>query len=193
MGSWQEARHICVLVDCRARLTDLLATVVIATVCSRYCGLIHRSTRWQRTTLIHPAVGTDFGVGRVVVHRVLSGAGVPLGEDSCKVRIGLLDTVQHGSERHILKGRFEVKSNKDPGVVSCCEVLKVLIIVFAPSGLPTPYCKGPAHLATDSFFAAITDLSASLRRKDIMRSGLWPPVGLASGVICQALRYCRTE
>ena len=66
----------------------------------------------------------------------------------------------------------------------------VLIIVFAPSGLPTPYCKGPAHLATDSFFAAITYLSASLRRKDIMRSGLWPPVGLASGVICPAFRYC---
>ena len=48
----------------------------------------------------------------------------------------------------------------------------VLIIVFAPSGLPAPYCKGPAHLATDSLFAAITDLSANLRRKDIMRSGL---------------------
>ena len=69
----------------------------------------------------------------------------------------------------------------------------VLIIVFAPSGFPTPYCKGPAHLATDSFFAAITDLSASLRRKDIMKSGLWPPVGLASGVICPAFRYCSTE
>ena len=69
----------------------------------------------------------------------------------------------------------------------------VWIIVFAPSGLPTLCCKGPAHLATDSFFAAIPDLSANLLRKDIMRSGLWPPVGLASGVICPALRYCRTE
>ena len=69
----------------------------------------------------------------------------------------------------------------------------VLIIVFAPSGFPTLYCKGPAHMATDSFVAAITDFSASLRRKDIMRSGLWPPVGLASGVICPALRYCSTE
>ena len=68
----------------------------------------------------------------------------------------------------------------------------VLIIVFAPSGLPTPYCKGNARLATDSFFAAITDLSASLRN-DIMRSGLWPPVRLASGVICLAFRYCSTE
>ena len=48
------------------------------------------------------------------------------------------------------------------------------------------------HLATDSFFAAITDLSASLRRKDITRSGLSPPVGLASGVICPALKYCST-
>ena len=65
--------------------------------------------------------------------------------------------------------------------------------MFAPSGLPTPYCKVPAHLATDSLFAAITDLSANLRRKDIMRSGLWPPVGLASGVTCPALRYCSTE
>ena len=69
----------------------------------------------------------------------------------------------------------------------------VLIIVFAPSGLPTPYCNGPAHLATDSFFAAITDFSASLRRNDIIRSGLWPPVGLASGVICPAFKYCNTE
>ena len=64
----------------------------------------------------------------------------------------------------------------------------VLIILFALSGRP-PYCKG---LATDSFFAAITDSSASLRRKDIMRSGLCPPF-LASGVICPALRYCNTQ
>ena len=69
----------------------------------------------------------------------------------------------------------------------------VLIIVFAPSGLPTPYCNGPAHLATDSFFAAVADLSASLRRKDIMRSGLWPSVGLARGVICPAFKYCNTQ
>ena len=40
--------------------------------------------------MIHPAVGTDFGVGRIVLHPVVSGASVPLGEDSCKVRIGLL-------------------------------------------------------------------------------------------------------
>ena len=66
----------------------------------------------------------------------------------------------------------------------------VLIIVFAPSGLPKLYCKGPAHLATDSFFTAITDLSERLLRKDIMRSGLWPPVGSASGVICPAFRHC---
>ena len=45
----------------------------------------------------------------------------------------------------------------------------VLIVVFAP-----------AHLTTDSLFAAITDLSANMRRKDIMRSGLWPPVGFAA-------------
>ena len=69
----------------------------------------------------------------------------------------------------------------------------VLIIVFAPSGLPTPYCKSPAHLTTDSNFAAVTDSSAKLWREDILRSGLWPPVGLASGVICPALRYCGTE
>ena len=59
----------------------------------------------------------------------------------------------------------------------------VLIIVFAPSGRPTPYCKGPAHLATDCSFAAMTDLSANLRRQDITRSGLCPLVGLDSGVI----------
>ena len=69
----------------------------------------------------------------------------------------------------------------------------VLIIVFAPSGLPTLYCNGPAHLATDSFFAAITDFSASLWRNDIIWSGLWPPVGLASSVICLAFKYYNTE
>ena len=68
-------------------------------------------------------VGSDFGVGGVVVHSVFRGAGVPLGEDSCKVRIGLLDTVQHGSARHILEGSFEVKSNNDSGGVSFREVL----------------------------------------------------------------------
>ena len=52
------------------------------------------------------------------MHSVLRGAGVPLGEDSCKIRIGLRDTVQHCSARHILEGRFEVKSNNDSGVVS---------------------------------------------------------------------------
>ena len=70
-----------------------------------------------------PAVGTDFGVGRVVVRPVLCGAGVPLGEDSCKVRIGSLNIVQHGAARHFLEGRFEVRSNKDSGGVSFREVL----------------------------------------------------------------------
>ena len=67
------------------------------------------------------------------------------------------------------------------------------IWITTVSRLPIPYCKGPAHLATDSLFAVITDLSANLRRKDIMKSGLWPPLGLASGVICPAKRYWRTE
>ena len=40
--SQQEARHTCVLVGCSARLTDLVATVMRANVCSRYCGLIHK-------------------------------------------------------------------------------------------------------------------------------------------------------
>ena len=57
------------------------------------------------------------------MHSVLRGAGVPLGEDSCKIRIGLRNTVQHGSARHVLEGRFEVKSNKNPGVISFREVL----------------------------------------------------------------------
>ena len=52
------------------------------------------------------------------MHPVLSGASVPLGEDGCKVRTGLLDTAQHGSARHILEGRFWVKGNKDSGGVS---------------------------------------------------------------------------
>ena len=32
MGSWQEPFHTCVLVDCRARLTDLVAAVITAIV-----------------------------------------------------------------------------------------------------------------------------------------------------------------
>ena len=36
------------------------------------------------------------------------------------------------------------------------------------------------------------DLRTSLRRKDIMRCGLWPPVGLASGVTWPDLRHCKT-
>ena len=47
-------------------------------------------------------------------------------------------------------------------------------------------------MGNDFFFTAITDLSATRRRKEIMRSGLCPPVGLA-GVICPGLRYCNTE
>ena len=35
---------------------------------------------------------------------------------------------------------------------------------------------------TDGFLAAMIALSASLRRKDILRSGLCPPVRFASGV-----------
>ena len=62
---------------------------------------------------MNATVGTDFGVGRIVVHSVFSGTSVPLGEYSCKIRIVLFDAVQHGSARHILEGRFGIKSNKD--------------------------------------------------------------------------------
>ena len=48
-------------------------------------------------------------------------------------------------------------------------------------------------MATDSFLAAMTNVRASQRRKDIMRSARWPPVGLATGVTWPDLRYCRTE
>ena len=141
--------------------------------------------------MIHPAVGTDFGVGRIVVHSVLRGAGVPLGEHSCKTRIGLRDTVQHSLRDTFWKAALRSRATRTRELSASARYWMVLI-VFAPSGLPTPYCKGPAHLATDSFFAAITDLSASRRRKDIIRSALWPPVGLASGVICPAFKYCST-
>ena len=53
----------------------------------------------DRTTLINPTVGSDFGVGRVVMHSVLRGACVPPGKDRSKVGIGLSDAVQHGSAR----------------------------------------------------------------------------------------------
>ena len=82
-----------------------------------------KTTRRESTSLINSTVGTDLGVGGIVVHPVLRGASVPLGEDSCKIRIGLSDAVQHGSARHILEGRFEIKSNKDSGGVSLREVL----------------------------------------------------------------------
>ena len=72
---------------------------------------------------MHPAVGTDFGVGRFEVQPVLRGASVPLGEDSRKIRIGLRNTVQHSSARDSLEGRFEVKGNKDSGVVSFREIV----------------------------------------------------------------------
>ena len=55
------------------------------------------------------------------MHSVLRGAGVPLGEDSCKIRIGLYSIA--GSAKHVLEGRFEVKSNKDSGVISFRKVL----------------------------------------------------------------------
>ena len=70
-----------------------------------------------------PTVGSDFGVGRVVVHSVLRGAGVPFGKDRSKVRISLSDAVQHGSARDILEGSLEVKSNKNSRVVSFRQVL----------------------------------------------------------------------
>ena len=57
-----------------------------------------------------------------------------------------------------------------------------LIILLAPSLHLTPCCKVPAASMTDFCLAAITTLRASRRRKDIMRSGLCPPVGFASGV-----------
>ena len=51
---------------------------------------------------------------------MLGGAGVPLGKDRSKVRVTLSDAVQHGSARDVLE---EVKSNKNPRVVSFREVL----------------------------------------------------------------------
>ena len=57
------------------------------------------------------------------MHSVLRGAGVPLGKDRSEIRISLSDTVQHSSARDILEGSLEVKSNKDPRVVSFRKVL----------------------------------------------------------------------
>ena len=97
------------------------------------------------------------------------------------------------SARHILEGRFEDKSNKDPRVVSFLKVLdgfdhRVCSVWSSNTVLPKVPHTWPLILS----FAAIADLSASLRRKYTMRSGLWPPVGLASGVICPAFEYCST-
>ena len=57
------------------------------------------------------------------MHSAPSGTSVPLGEDSCKIRIVLFDAVQHGSPKHILEGRFDIKSNKDSGGISLRELL----------------------------------------------------------------------
>ena len=143
--------------------------------------------------MIHPVVGTDFGAGRIVVHSVLRGARCTTWRRQLQDphRFARNCTALHCET---LSGRPALRSRATrTRELSASARYWMVLIVFAPSGLPTPYCNGPAHLATDSFSAAIADLSASLRRKDIMRSGEWPPVGLASGVTCPAFRYCSTE
>ena len=81
-------------------------------------------------------------------------AGVPLGEDGCKIRIGLeLILYSIALARDILESSLEVKSNKDSGVVGFRKVLDGL----ESSCLHHPVFQHrtamvPAHLATDSFF-----------------------------------------
>ena len=77
----------------------------------------------ERTSLINTTIGTDLGVGRLVMHPVLCCSTVPFGKDSSKVRVALLNSEQHGSTRDILEGSFEDKSNKDSGGVSLRKVL----------------------------------------------------------------------
>ena len=107
------------------------------------------------------------------MHPVLGGACVPFGEDSSEVWISVLNAVEHGASRDTLEGCLKALELNSLSA----RYWIVLIVALAPSCRPTPYWREPAHLATDSVLAAMTDLRASLRRKDTMRSGRCLPEG----------------
>ena len=68
-----------------------------------------KSTGRERAALIYSTVGPNLGIGGLEVHPVRGGACVPSGEDSSKVQLVLLNVVQHGTSRDVLKGSLEVK------------------------------------------------------------------------------------
>ena len=74
------------------------------------------------------------------------------------------------------KAAFKSKATRTRDWSASAKYWMDLIILLAPSWHPTPCWSGPAAAMTDGFLAAMIALSASLRRKDIMRSGLCPPV-----------------
>ena len=84
IGSWQEPFQICVLVDCRARLTDLVAAVITAIVCRRHCGLIHRyqSSRWAKSWApgserVQSSVMTQRSIGSTTAEKPHADRGQP--------------------------------------------------------------------------------------------------------------------
>ena len=85
-----------------------------------------KATGKERATLIYTTVGTDLGIRGLEVHPVRSGACVPSGEDSSKVRIVLLSVVKHSTSRDVLNGSLEVHSNHNPCWVSLGTVLSGL-------------------------------------------------------------------
>ena len=57
------------------------------------------------------------------------GACVPSGEDSSKVRVRLLNIIQHGTSRDVLKSGFEVKGKLNPCWVKLQQSTKIVLIM----------------------------------------------------------------
>ena len=107
---------------------------------------VSKATRRERPTLIYTAVGTDLGVGGLEVHPVRGGACVPAGEDSSEVRIVLLNVVEHGTSRDVLKGGIEVKGNQNTSWVSLGRVLNGLDHGIGTLRAPSTILKGASAL-----------------------------------------------
>ena len=100
----------------------------------------------------------------------------------------LSKAVQHGASGHVLEGGLQVKSDQNAVLVRFSEVLDGLDHLVGSILAAHACCGGPAAAMTEGLLDAMTALSASRRKKDIMRSGRCPPVGLPSGVTSPARR-----
>ena len=98
---------------------------------------------------------------------------------------GLLNIIQHGTSRDVLKSGFEVKGKLNPCWVKLQQSTKIVLIMVL--------VKGASAVGNRLFLGSMTDTRATMRRNDTMRSGRWPPVDFARGVTWPDRRYCRTE